>query len=80
MDNGFFQLLHYDDAKAKVIKGKGRGYFTQFAMHFAAKIDVGGTTVPGEDTFFYKNETIYLASSAAGYKCEGEFVKVKDAK
>ena len=80
--NGFFRLLHFQlsDAKEKTLAGKGRGFFSKFGMHFVAKLEVGGVKVAGQDTFFHTNGTLYLISSASGFKCDGEFKKVREAR
>jgi hypothetical protein len=78
--NGFVKVLHFSitkDGDQSPLKGLGHGYFTSAGVHFRMMLDLGFSVVEGEDSLFYKDGKIYLVSSAGGYRCEGEFVRVE---
>jgi len=63
--------------KVKAPNGSGRGYLTENGVHYDITLNMGGLSVPGEDTFFFSVGKIYLVSSATIVKdlvkCEAVF-------
>jgi hypothetical protein len=57
--------------------GEGQGYLTKHGIHYTITLNIGGLSVPGEDTFVYSEGKLYLVSSATIanelVKCEGVF-------